>query len=331
MKSLLITLVLLLGGCAAGPNPDDHVSRRDAHIIKIATWNLEWLIAPPEFRSLRDSCLPQGESPQQRQRFLPCDVATGQERSSQDFDALRRYAQQLDADVIALEEVDGESAARLVFRGYDFCFTGRTAVQNTGFAIRSGLPYRCGADLTTLSLGESVRRGKELVLYPGEAREMHLLAVHLKSGCPRGPLDSGKPECSKLAQQAPLLEAWIDEQARAGHAFAVLGDFNRDLLHEAGPARDASGAQLNLYAEINDGEPPDAALVNAAADQPFINCSAAQNFTGYIDNILLGRRLAARRVSGGFERLTYRTADALRRKLSDHCPVALRIRVDDPG
>lgn len=328
MKLLLVTLALLVGGCAAGPNTGDHGAAREPGIVKIATWNLEWLIAPAEFRSLRGTCLPQGESPGQRQRYIPCDVATGQERASQDFAALAGYAHELDADVIALEEVDGESAARLVFKGYRFCFTGRAAVQNTGFAIRQGLPFRCGPDLAPLSLGDSVRRGKELLLYPGEPREIHLLAVHLKSGCPRGPLDSGRPECAKLAQQVPVLEDWIDAQARAGHAFAVLGDFNRDLLHEQGPARSESGAQRNVYAEIDDGDPPQADLVNAADGQPFINCSAAQNFGGYIDNILLGKRLAERRVGGGFERLTYRTPDALRRKLSDHCPVALRLRID---
>ncbi len=329
MKPLLITLALLVSGCVASPNANGPDGKRDPDIIKIATWNLEWLIAPPDFRSLRGSCLPQGESPQGRQRYIPCDVATGLERSSQDFAALARYAQRLDADVVAIEEVDGEAAAQRVFKGYRFCFTGRTAVQNTGFAIRRGLPFRCGADLQPLSLGDSVRRGKELVLFPDEAREIHLLAVHLKSGCPRGPLDSGRPECSKLAQQVPVLESWIDAQAASHHAFAVLGDFNRDLLHEEGPARTQGGVQLNVYAEIDDGDPPEADLVNAAAEQPFINCSAAQNFSGYIDNILLGQRLAARRVAGGFERLTYATPEALGRKLSDHCPVAVRLRTRD--
>lgn len=329
MKLLAVGLSLLLCGCAAGLNPGEHDSKRDPAIMKIATWNLEWLIAPAEFRALRPGCVPQGESPQGRQRYLPCDVAYGPERSAQDYAALARYASQLDADVIALEEVDGESAAAQVFKGYHFCFTGRTAVQNTGFAIRAGIPYRCGPDYRPLSLGDSVRRGKQLLLFPGEPREIHLLAVHLKSGCARGPLDSGREQCSKLALQVPPLEAWIDRQAAAHHAFAVLGDFNRDLLHESGPARDANGAQLNVYAEIDDGDPPDADLTNAAADRRFINCSAAQNFSGYIDNIVLSRTLAARLVPNGFERLIYSDHDALQRKLSDHCPVAIRLRVND--
>lgn len=329
MKNLLLSLVIMAGGCTSGLNPHDPGSTRDPASIKLATWNLEWLIAPEAFRVLRGNCVPQGESPGDRSRYIPCDVAAGKERSSQDFAALARYAQRLDADVIAIEEVDGEAAARLVFRGYHFCFSRREAVQNTGFAIRDGLPYRCGPDFVPLSLGDTVRRGTELLLYPGDPRELRLLAVHLKSGCPRGSLDSGKSECTKLARQVPFLEAWIDRQAAAQRPFAVLGDFNRDLLGESGAARSDNGAQLNVYAEIDDAEPPEADLTNAAAGQPFVNCSAAQNFSGYIDNILLSRTLAARRVPGGFQRVTYATREALQRQLSDHCPVAVRVRLSD--
>ncbi|MEZ5459546.1 MAG: hypothetical protein R3E65_09640 [Steroidobacteraceae bacterium] len=55
-------------------------------------------------------------------------------------------------------------------------FTSRKHVQNTGFAIRRGLPFRCG-EYRPLSLNGRVRRGAELVLFPGEARELHLLST----------------------------------------------------------------------------------------------------------------------------------------------------------
>ena len=75
---------------------------------------------------------------------MPCDVAHELARSGEDIAALRRYAQDLDADIVALQEVDGAEAARLVFPDYEFCFSGRVAVQNNGFAIRRGLPFACG-------------------------------------------------------------------------------------------------------------------------------------------------------------------------------------------
>ena len=46
--------------------------------------------------------------------------------------------------------------------------------------------------------------------------------------------------------------------------------------------------------------------------------------SGYIDYIVLGPALAAARLPGSFQRLTYAPRDAWRLKLSDHCPVAIR-------
>jgi endonuclease/exonuclease/phosphatase family metal-dependent hydrolase len=210
-----------------------------------------------------------------------------------------------------------------VFPGYEFCFTGRKHVQNTGFAVRRGVAFRCGPDDRALSLGDTLRRGKELTLFPGESREIRLLSVHLKSGCSSKPLSAPDKACHDLARQAPILEAWIDAQARAGRRFAVLGDFNRDLLSE-----EARGERLGLWAEIADGAPPEAGLRNAASGAAFRNCVPGQGYRGYIDNIVLSRTLAADAVAGSFERLTYSAADARHARLSDHCPVSVRVKIE---
>lgn len=314
---LVVTILCLLPACALAAAGGE---------LKLATWNLEWLISPESLQALRTSCTPQGTRPPANARTIPCDVAAKLTRGRADFDTLARYARLLDADVVALQEVDGPDAARLVFPGYRFCFTGRRHVQNNGFAIRRGIPYRCGRDFRPLSLGDSVRRGAELVLYPGEPRELRLLSVHLKSGCGNRLLDDRRKECAALARQVTFLEEWIDGEAAAGRVFAVLGDFNRDLLRDQGEARSASGRLLRLWPEIDDGEPPEADLANAAEGQRFVNCAMNQAFPGYIDHIVLSRTLAAGVVPGSFERVVYRTQDAVARKLSDHCPVALRVR-----
>ena len=298
--------------------------------LRIATWNLEWLIAPEDFQALAKSCLPRDASPGTRERFIPCNVAREHERSNLDYRALARYADLLDADVVALQEVDGPKAARRVFRNHVFCFSRRAGVQNTGFAIRKGVPHRCGEDVVALSLGDRVRRGAELIVYPGSAREFRLLSVHLKAGCPRRPLDSGGSDCETLAKQVPELERWIDEQAAAGRRFGLLGDFNHDLLGFEGPARNSQGQLRHFWAEIDDGNPAGADLQNVAEGQAFINCSPSQNYRSYIDHVVLGTALAEWRVPQSFVRITYDAADARQRKLADHCPLGVDLRLPAP-
>lgn len=290
--------------------------------IKLATWNLEWLMTPETFNALKDHCISDDGERRAARRALPCDVVRTLERSASDIAALRRYAALLDADVVALEEVDGPNAARQLFRQHEFCFTGSTAVQNNGFAIRRGVPFRCEADVRGLSLGDSVRRGAVAVLYPGTAREIHLLGVHLKSGCSTQPLDGPLAACRQLLRQLPALEGWVETQTRAGHRFAVLGDFNRDLLAEQSAPR---GPHPGVLAEINDGDPPGSALTSAAGRSDFRNCARGQRHSGFIDYILLGESLRGARVPDSVERVVWTPADAAHRILSDHCPLAVRI------
>jgi endonuclease/exonuclease/phosphatase family metal-dependent hydrolase len=332
MRHLASIAMVLLACCARAAEVAS-----PAVTLKLATWNLEWLMTPATFNALKGACTraaPASEpAPHAARplRSIPCDVVATLERGRADFAGLARYARALDADVIALQEVDGEAAAALVFppSGYRFCFSGARALQNTGFAIRRGIPHRCGPDVMGLALGNRVRRGATLVLYPGTPGELHLLGVHLKSGCARGPMSGGAPAeaCALLARQVPALETWIDNEARNSSRYAVLGDFNRELLSERGPARAPDGAQLNLWSEIDDGEPAGARLTNSAAGERFSNCARGRIQSGYIDFIVLGPALAAARLPGSFQRLTYASRDAWRLKLSDHCPVAIRLRL----
>ncbi len=289
--------------------------------LKIATWNLEWFMTPETLRALTPACTPRDAPRDGARRAIPCDVAHELARSHEDIAALRRYARALGADVIALQEVDGIEAARLVFPGHDFCFSTRVAVQNNGFAIRRGLAHRCAPELQDLSLADDVRRGVEVRLFPGTSREFALLSVHLKSGCSRDRLDASRPACQELARQVPVLERWIDARAAENMPFGVLGDFNRDLRREPG--------ESSLWRDIDDADPPSADLANTAEGRPFENCMPSQIFSGYIDYIVLSRDLATRMVADSFGRALYRPKDAVRRKLSDHCPVFIRLRVAD--
>ncbi len=177
-----------------------------------------------------------------------------------------------------------------------------------GFAVRKGVAWRRNEDLSALALGNpNLRWGVDITV--GRDNPVRLLAVHLKSGCNSGRAASD-PDCPILFDQAPVLEGWIDSRARAGEAFVVLGDWNRRIASR----NDA------FFAEINDGDPDGAALVQAAGSRPAA-CKA--RYRDFIDHIVAGREAAARIEPDSFEEYTYDALEA--DHPSDHCPVSVRI------
>ncbi len=295
--------------------------------LELATWNLEWLMSPTTFDRLARSCVRDYAG---GKREIPCDIVEppprSMRRSSSDFAQLQEYARRLNADVIALQEVDGPSAAALVFPDYAFCFSRRSHVQNVGFAVRAGIPFRC-ADYAALALGsDGLRWGAELTLFPGSRRQIQLLSVHLKSGCPSQVLTSRREDCRRLAEQVPVLERWIDARAAAGTPFAVLGDFNRRLARERHTARNRHGKLIAMWPELDDGDPAEADLTNVTWGQPYRACSLGEPYDDFIDHIVLSRSLAGRMVAGSFRQLTYDRVDSRRARLSDHCPIAVTLR-----
>jgi 5'-nucleotidase (lipoprotein e(P4) family) len=295
--------------------------------VRIATWNVEYLMTPATHVALRDNCAKNGGMVGGDERTLPCAITERAPRTSDDYASLRHYASELHADIVALQEVDGPEAAAQVFPGYDFCFSTRAHTQKNGFAVRRGLPHRCEPEYEPLSLDNAVRRGVVVTFFPGTANEFRLMSVHLKSGCPAGPLTAPGRNCELLARQVAPLEAWIEGEARSGHRFGLLGDFNRRFSIETGPARDAQGRQLNVYAEIDDGEPPASKLTSVAAQAKFTPCTSDSEYREFIDNILLGRNLAKSVLKNSFVRVVFNDADAKAHWLSDHCPVGIELRL----
>jgi endonuclease/exonuclease/phosphatase family metal-dependent hydrolase len=300
--------------------------------VTLATWNLEWLMLPEEHARLMAQCT--GQQPRSDQRALPCTPGRKPPpaRTQADLDALARTAQALRSqhavDAVALQEVDGPEAARQAFRtGWRLdCFTRRAHPQKVGFAIREGVPYRCQGDLVALDVDGNSRAGADITLWPGTAREVRLLAVHLKSGCFTGKLDRRFAPCARLRQQVPMVEAWIDQRVREGTPLAVLGDFNRhldkDARHPAGPDE---AQPLNVVQAWSDDAPRGATLLRATEGQPYKGCSADDTHRQHIDDILIDARLAAQNKSRRFARLPYEAGDQ-GRQLSDHCPVVWALK-----
>jgi acid phosphatase len=301
--------------------------RGGAAKVRIASWNVEYLVTPETHMGLRNTCAEQGGMVGGDDRTLPCSITKHPPRTAGDYASLRRYAAELNPDIVALQEVDGADAAELVFPGYDYCFSDRAHTQKNGFAIRRGLPHRCEAEYEPLSLGNAVRRGVVATFFPGTASEFRLMSVHLKSGCPAGPLTAPGRNCELLSKQVAPLEAWIETEARAGRRFGVLGDFNRRFSIEQGAARDADGRQLNVYKEINDGDPPASQLTLITTQARFTPCTHDSEYKEFIDNILIGRDLAKDVLKKSFVRVVFNDEDAKTHWLSDHCPVGIELRL----
>lgn len=298
--------------------------------LRLVAWNLEWLMAPSTYDALRPDCLTTGQ-PRSDVRSFPCtpDRPHPPRRVAGDFDTLAAYARRLDADVVALSEVDGPEAAALVFReGYALdCFSRRQHPQKTGFAIRRGIPYRCHPEVAELDVDGAQRTGADMTIHPDTPDAVRLLSVHLASGCFHERLDSAtNAACAKLRRQVVVLETWVDARAAEGSAFALLGDFNRRLELDAryGPGTDAQ-APLNLFWALSDGLPAGAGLRRATEGQAYVPCSRADGFDAYIDNVLVSATLLARADKVDFVRLPYRDDDVIDHQLSDHCPLGMTL------
>ena len=157
---------------------------------------------------------------------------------------MRRYAEGLEADIVALQEVHSVAALEQVFDNtkWQFILSDRqdspayecrgsnhtSTQQKTAFAIRKGLKVNAHQDLASLALQRvGLRHGLEVnVATP--LGDISLLNVHLKSGCfVANYSQSDKPACDLIGAQLPVLKAWLQQQQN--QPAIVLGDFNHRL------------------------------------------------------------------------------------------------------
>lgn len=258
--------------------------------LKFASWNIEWL-------HRRNG---QGKTP----------------RTQADYDALKRYANRLNADVIALQEVDGPQAASRVFdpKIYDFHFESRNSVQRVGFAYKKALNVTKHPDVTDFQLGryDRLRRGVDMTINAPSGRSIRVLAVHLKSACWSSPFDGPvrgreRPEaCKILKEQNNVLRRWMDAQRNKGLPFVVLGDFNRRL-------KPRESFWLNLQKSKTKADLISPTLTKRST------CMGGR-YPDYIDHAIFDQRAARGFSMASFTQLTFDRSDRSR-KLSDHCPI----------
>jgi endonuclease/exonuclease/phosphatase family metal-dependent hydrolase len=288
MRRLLILCLLLFASPALAQQE-----------IKLATWNIAWLTLKPAGHP-----------------DLPRDLRA---RVPEDFRLLQGYARRLNADVVALQEIDGEDAAARVFdpATYAIHLTAEDDVQRPGFAVRRTLRMIRHTDLAELDLRagarRSLRRGADITVETPDGARIRLLSVHLNAGCREDAFDRGPPECESLARQAQIIARWAEARRREGVAFAILGDFNRRM-----GARDD-------FLRIVEGDPP-LARPTAGFSSP---CWAdARGGRPFISHILLGGPARDWLRPDSLAVLAYGERDrSFRDRLSDHCPVSVRLRM----
>jgi endonuclease/exonuclease/phosphatase family metal-dependent hydrolase len=281
VKLVLAVVLLVLGLVGA-----------DAAELKIATWNLDWLTAGPSAN-----------------RFLPPDVVP---RSDEDRSRLAQYAKELNADVVAIEEVDGFPAAAKVFSAEEYAIhmTRDRVMQRVGIVVRRGLRYDANPDVTALGANH-LRSGADITLHLGGS-DLRVLAVHLKKGCPDTPMTKAKGRsCEELRDQIGPLTEWIAARRAEGAAFIILGDFNRRM-----------GKSDTFLARLEQAAP-----LRRATEGRSSPCWGQENF---IDHILAGGAAADWMQPETLRVLMYRETDPVwKDRLSDHCPVSVRLAVPE--
>jgi endonuclease/exonuclease/phosphatase family metal-dependent hydrolase len=275
-------LSLALGSpCAADP-------------VKLSTWNLNWFSVHPA----RDD--------------IPPDAP---HRTQADIVSLRAYADHLNADIVALQEVDGAASAAALFppERYTIITIHQDVAQLVGLAVRRPIGVRQNPDVVSLdtepeAATHRLRYGLDATLTFPAGQTLRLLAVHLKTGCITDRMTtSRRPSCALLSQQIPPLAAWLAARAADSVPFAILGDFNRDF------------------------DQPETMLTTLRQSAPLLRVTEGSSdpcWSGgpFIDHIFLGGPARAWLVPASLRVMTYATHNpADRNRLSDHCAVSVRL------
>ena len=278
-----------------------------AQEVRVASWNIEHLAEYNEA-----GCAP---------------------RSALDYEQLRDFSELLNADIIALQEVENTAAVERIFpksewnivlsdrpnsttyrcRGNDQ----ESTQQRVAVVLRKGIKYQINKSFRELGLEmEGLRYGVVVEVF-GDHDTINLMAVHLKSGCFVDDYSTSKLRaCEVLGTQIKTLDDWIENSIKGNKKFIVLGDFNSRLIRE-------NSMFWNKLVEMN--------------NRPIGIKNGMQNLTGchprypdLIDHIILGPQTSKLQVQNSQMVHFYSSTDEQMAEddmLSDHCPISLMLRL----
>ena len=217
--------------------------RDDAARVRIASWNVEYLMTPETHRGAARQLRGAGRHGGRRRPHVALRHHAA--RTAQRPPTTPRCAttpRRWPPTSWRCRRSTGRKRRRWCSRATTSVSPRARTRRRTASPSGAALPYRCETEYEPLSLDNAVRRGVVATFFPGTRQEFRLMSVHLKSGCPAGPLTAEGRNCDLLSRQMAPLEAWIDEQARAGTPFRPARRFQSPLHAGEGPGARCAGA-----------------------------------------------------------------------------------------
>lgn len=282
----------------------------------LVSWNMQWLSLSDEFPASR--------------------------RSDLDYQKMRSIFKSLSPDIFAFQEVDSIAVLKKIVpeSEYRFYLSDRSqkpiesyAVSNqyTGFAVRADLKVSDPSDLYQLNrLANNqtgkLRYGSYLIIQLGNSTQLHLLSVHMKSGCfskKQRKQKKARKHCKQLKRQTDILADWINQRQEKQQSFMILGDFNHRLNHP--------NEWLLSYLNSQVKQP----VVNLTAETK-ANCLVRARdskgrtqfrlYRSLIDHIIASQDIADKvNHQESVYQLSFDHQDVKQYQLTDHCPIIAHI------
>lgn len=266
------------------------------------------------------------------------DIIQGK-RSPKDYQMMKNIISRLNPDLIAFQEVDNEQSLRQVIdtKTYNIYFSQRAdglkkskiSRQYTGWAVRKNIRVIDHPDLKELGLLSSfsegsLRYGAYIEVKPKNSPALHLLSIHLKSGCFNTPFPRNN-SCKKLARQIDELSIWISNRILKKQEFVIAGDFNHYMNEDNEWVWRALKKKIGKQYLINLSSTTQA---KCKVSKFNYRTQRWENmiYKKLIDHIIVSPGALSGSIMPKAKQYQYSYHSVGNYRLSDHCPVYVNIR-----
>ncbi|AHA27533.1 endonuclease/exonuclease/phosphatase family protein [Candidatus Liberibacter americanus] len=287
-------IVLFIIFCIFFPN------KNSAQVVRLASWNINTLSEISGKSILKNSVI----------------------RTDSDYDLLKKYAQEINADIVSLQEMGSYNAIKRIFP--EDIWNILYAENDSGDSIHTAIVIRkekikiIEKNYISTTINENDipvmgQRNAVELLFKVNGKKVWLLCVHLKSACHLDHLASYNKSCAILNKQAIWLNRWINKRKNENMPFIISGDFNR---------------KINRYGEDDEFWQQISNNTNLIRFPYYKRSKCQANHyknSEPIDFFIMNKLAYQYHVEGSFYEFSYRNQDIKERRynLSDHCPIII--------